>query len=1541
MKKYIKWAGAVVLIPLLLLVALCALFYFPPFQRWAVKQIVQYASNKTGMQISVERVGVAFPFGLSMEEVKVVQPAATPTEAKDTLADIGNVVADVQILPLLNKQVVIDKLAFDHATVNTHDLIASAQIKAGIGHLSIDTRYIDLNSSLADIRRATLNDATLSIALNDTVPPDTTTSQNPWKIKLGELKTHNVDFCLRMPGDTLTVNAYMGKALAKNTYIDLHEPLYTVAHLDWSDGRLYYNRTYEPKVEGLDYNHLALEAIKLEADSFSYGNAKLAIKIRSGSFREKGGTDVESLRGALSMDSLRLALPDLNLKTKAGTALSLAYDMDLNAFEDKEPGQFGVRIKGQLGKQDLITIAGNSLPKEMARKWPSKPLVAVGEIHGNLKKAVVKNLNLIIPGAIKLKANGTAQNITDPKQLKALIDLDAHSYDLGFVTSLTDKEMRKTIRLPYGIGLRGRFLAQGSRYSARFAATQGGGSLSGTANLDADRMAYTANLKAKRLPLQNFLPHMSLHAFTGKIDAQGQGTDFMSPQTHMEAMVGIDQFRYDTYCLDNTHAKLRARNGHILAHVVSDNPMIKGDFSLDALTRGKTLRGTLAGDFKRIDLRAMKLTQDTLTLSVCTHIDLASDLKDMFRVRGTMTEMTLISPAGEYRPGTMDLDVHTSRDTTRAIVQQGDFIMNLSSPDGYRQIIERNKGLIAELQKQFDSKKINKESLRNHLPSAHLYLVSGRNNIISRMLSYYGCNINNMFVDLGTSPHTGINGDAYADSLLIGGFRIDTMRLNIASDASNMTYSAQVRNGKDNPDYVFNALLDGAINERGTFAKARIYDWKDSLGVRIGLQADMEQNGVSLHLVGDKPILGYKEFAVNDSNYIFMSNDGRVRADMVLRSADGMGLQIYSDDSHLNVLQDITINTHHFNIGDVLGMIPFTPNITGVMNGDFHVVQTPTELTVSSYMNINKLTYEGNEMGNVGAEFTYMPRPDGGQYIDGILSHNGSEVGVLEGIYYPKDNGTLDASIDLERFPLELANGFIPDKLIGFKGYAEGQLTIDGTLARPDVNGEIYLDSTYMFSEPYGVEMRFANDPVIIKNSRMVFENFEMFAHNKSALNVQGFFDFSNTERMNMNIRMRADNYLLVDAKETMRSDTYGQAYVNFYGTMQGLLDNLRLRGRVEVLGTTDLKYNLKDSPLSTDNRLEGLVEFVSFEDTTKQVVNRPPLTGLDMDMSINIDEGARVICYLNADHSNYIDVVGGGEMRLRYNTVDDMRLTGRYTIGSGEMKYAMPVIPLKTFSIQENSYIQFRGDPMNPTLNLTATEETKSNVGGGSGEGRAVKFKTGVVVTKTLKDMGLEFIIDAPEDMSIHNQLQVMSKEERGKIAVTMLTTGMFLADGNTSGFTMNSALSAFLNSQINQISNKALRTLDVSVGVDNSFNDNGMLHTDYSFKFAKRFWNNRLRIVVGGRLSSGADVTYQDETFFDNVTFEYRLSPTSNKYINLFYKREDYDWLEGNVSKFGAGFMWKRKLQHFRDIFRFDKDDQLMRPALSDSIRQDTIKK
>ena len=72
MKKIFKWIGIVILVPILLFVTLAILIYIPPVQNWIVKQVTSYASEKTGMEISVEHVSLAFPLDLSIEEFKAI-----------------------------------------------------------------------------------------------------------------------------------------------------------------------------------------------------------------------------------------------------------------------------------------------------------------------------------------------------------------------------------------------------------------------------------------------------------------------------------------------------------------------------------------------------------------------------------------------------------------------------------------------------------------------------------------------------------------------------------------------------------------------------------------------------------------------------------------------------------------------------------------------------------------------------------------------------------------------------------------------------------------------------------------------------------------------------------------------------------------------------------------------------------------------------------------------------------------------------------------------------------------------------------------------------------------------------------------------------------------------------------------------------------------------------------------------------------------------------------------------------------------------------
>lgn len=1530
MKKKIKWTGIVLLAPVLLFATLAILIYIPPVQNWIVKQVTSYASEKTGMEISVSHVRLAFPLDLCIADFKVIKQNDSIPQVKDTVANVRRLIADISLLPLFRQQVEIDELAFADLQLNTSDFIHEARIKGNIGLLSVQSHGIDIGKEKLRIDEAMLKNADVTVELSDTVPPDTSKSENFWKIDVDRLAIENTGVTVHMPGDTLQVWAYMGNTSAKGGFFDLYKGLYKINKFEWNNGALKYDNRFATQAKGLDYNHISLTDIDIAIDGLSYCAPKLDMALRSCSFKEKSGITVKELSGKVALDSTQINIPSLRLNTTE-SSLAANISMDLNTFADSNPGKIKISADGSFGKQDIMLFMGG-MPADFIRQWPNYPLTIKAVATGNMKHLDITGLNVNLPTAFRLTAKGFAGNMTDTGKLRADIDLDATAYNINFLTALAPDAIG-SVRIPSGIGVKGNITANGNNsYSAELTAKEGSGVVKAKGKFNADVMQYEADVKAANLHIQHFLPQNGMHDFTGYIYIKGAGTDFTSSATRLEADAEIEKFRFGTYNLDNIKANARVERGVAHAYINSDNQLVKGIISLDALVNPKKLQATVFADLHHANLRGLDITKSPMSIALCGHIDLLSDMKKLYSIQGTVGDLTVRDSMRVFRPDEIRMNVFTSVDTTYAYVNCGDFNLKLNARGGYEALINKSAGISNEFIKQLKNKNIEHKALIALLPAAKINLATGKDNPFSRLLAYFGYKFKDAAIDMSSCPHEGLNGNMQITELNADSMRLDTIRLVIKSDSAKCNYYGQIRNGRNNPQYVFNTLFDGYIKEKGAGINVKYYDADNRLGIRLGAKATLETNGIRIHMLTDEPVLGYKKFDVNEDNYIFMGRDRRISAKLNLIAEDKTGVQIYTNDENTEALQDLTVSLNRFDLDKIMSVLPYMPRITGMMNGDFHMIQTTDRLSVSSTLSVDNMTYEGCPMGDIATEFVYMPKEDGSHYVDGMLMNNGKEVGSIVGTYSSENDGYLDAKIEMEHLALSLANGFIPDRIIGFKGYADGAVEIKGALNKPQVNGEVYLDSSYLVSVPYGVELRFSDDPVRIVGSRLLLENFEMFSYNNNPLNLYGDIDFSDLGNMKMNLRMRAQNYQIINSKEKANSIAFGKAFVDFFGMISGPMSNLKMRGKLDVLGTTDMSYVLRDSPLSNDNRLEELVKFTNFNDTVQSVVDRPTLSGFDVDMTIGVAQGAHIICYINADQSNYADLTGGGNLRLQYNPTDNIMLTGRYTLNNGEMKYSLPVIPLKTFTIKDGSYIEFTGDPMNPRLNITATERTKASVSKDGGQGRTVEFDSGVIITRTLADMGLEFTIDAPEDMSLHNELAAMSVEQRGKLAVTMLTTGMYLADGNTGRFSMNNALSSFLEGEINQITGNALRTLDLSVGLDNTTDAVGNMHTDYSFKFAKRFWNNRLKIVIGGKVSTGAEVMNQNSSFFDNVVFEYRLDNTANKYVKLFYDNNAYDWLEGSTREYGAGFIWRRSLQHFKDIIKFKKEKE-HNPAIKDT--------
>lgn len=1522
-KRLIQLATAIIVSPLILILLLAVALYLPPVQRWAVNLASDYASEQTGMDITVGKVRLAFPLDVAIEDVKCLkQNDSLP--CKDTIMLLNKAVIDVQILPLFSNEVKINSMEILGAKLNTSNFISEARIKGNIGRLAIENGkpVVLLNWENYGIMLASaiVDDAQLNIELSDTVPEDTTKSENLWHIYAKDLRVTNSDFLLHMPGDTLQFGASIGELTAKEGNFDLKQGKYEITSIIAKDNKLTYDNNYEVFVpNGFDANHIQLNNLRFRIDSLYYCEPDLHLLVKELSFKEKSGLELKSLVADIVLDSTQVKF-DGTAATPTST-LTTKLQMDLNAFDEQSPGQVQAIVDASIGKADLMLAMGE-MPQAFRNSWPAYPLSVKGEIMGNLKEIIIPDLSVDIPTAFSLTASGNAKGFMDiinnpySNNFSARLHTNLKTYNLAFIKGLLDRNTAKQISIPSMTAVAD-IAIDGPIYDFNIKAAESKGTLTAKARLNATTNEYNANIKADKLQLNHFVRGMGLGGFSGSIKATGRGFDYTRKDMHLNATANISNFRYGKYNLNNIRAKANINKGIANVNINANNKLLKGNIGLSALLHSKIIKTTVTTELNNVDLYNLYLVDVPLRFSLCSHLDVETDLDKYYKVNGLVSDINITDSTGTHHLDDIVMDVFTRRDTTAANIYCGDFETRLRAQGGYEWLLGCSDRLIKVIDKQMAARTIDQAELRTVFPRMNLYLRCGQDNPIHNSMQYIGIGFHEIYANINTSREDGINGDMHLYGLNTQGYQIDTISLALSSsnEPLDISYKAHIQNVKPN-DYVFDIFLDGNVLEHGVSVNGAFYDQDNALGLKLGAEATMVEDGIHFHLTPNHPVIAYENFTLNDSNFVLLGKNNRIYADIKMKAADGTGLQIYSTEDDDDALQDLTLSLNHLNIGKLLATIPYAPKVEGLLDGDYHFIQDEDEnFSISCDMTVHNMKYEGCHIGNIGTQMVYMPKDDGSHYVDGHILMDDNEVASITGAY----NFTTDAvnaKLEFMRFPMDIVNGFIPNQIIGFEGFAEGELSVNGTTTRPDVNGELFLESASLISVPYGIKMHFDDDPIRIINSQILFENFQMYSSNNEPLIAQGNLDFNDTDHMKLNLRIKAENFQLINAKETRKSEAYGKAFVNFYCFINGELDKLKVRGKLDVLPSTDLFYILKDSPLTTDNRLKELVTFTDFSSGEQITITRPTIEGINVDLSIAVNEGAHVKCWLNTDHSNYLDLIGGGDLRLRYQN-EQINLTGRYTITEGEMKYSLPIIPLKTFTIAPDSYIEFFGDMMNPRLNITATERTKSSCNI-NGVNRLVTFDCGVVITKTLNDMGLQFIIDAPEEQTISDQLAMMSTEERGKIAVTMLTTGMYLADGNTSNFSMNSALNSFLQAEINQIAGNALKTLDLSFGMDNSTEEDGTIHTDYTFKFAKRFWNNRLAISVGGKISTGPDVSGQNKSFFDNVEVQYRFSNTSNQYMNLFYKRSVYDYLEGYVGQYGAGYMYKKKLQHLSDLFK-----------------------
>ena len=1536
-KRWVRRALWVVASPFILFFVLAVLLYIPPIQNWVAQRVTAMLSESTGMQIRLRQVRLAFPLDLTLHDLSVCQNEA------DTILAARRVRLDVRLLPLLQGRADVDGLTLDQVQVDTRSMVSNTEIIGTIGHMEASAHGIAWADGEVHLDHALLDRASLYVALSDTAreeAPDTTAAM-PWHIVADDIRLRHTALALSMPGDSMRVGADITQATLRGGDFHTGTGRYAVGKIDVDGRALTYATRHDTLSapsslpneafrrsrqwlwadyavpEGLSADYLALTGLRMTVDSLVTDADGLSLRLSQLAFAAHGGLRVTGAEGSVRMDSRGIRVPQLTLRLPEST-LTARADIPYAALDSAARGTMDVRLSSAIRRSDLAALlTGYVTPDDLAA-LPDDGMTLGVRVTGNMAHLAIEEGTLAVPRCLTLTVGGSGTDLMDDARRTLDLRLEANVADGTRLTRLAG--MEGTVSVPSASRLKGRLTARATAYAADLMLSAAGGSMTTRLKADTQTEQYAATATARALPLGRLLPGSGLSPFSGSVKVAGRGFDPTALASRLMAEADIERLAAGQAVLDGIQIKAESAGGKARADFSADNAFAKGRGSLTA-SWGRLSEATLTADIDEVRLSDLMATKDTLGIGMTATMQVMADARSRtLKMHGAMRNIRFLTPRKSIMARDLTMDFATSADTTTARVTAGDLALTMGAEGRLTQISDGLGALTAALAAQMEQRTIDLQDLRATLPVMQVDMTAGQDNPLSKILRFKGLGYETAMLRLRTSPAEGLSGEARVGKMEQGALLIDTINARLSQDTTGINLTGEFHSyTKHNPNK-FRAVINAFVHQAAAGVHLDFFDARGRKGIDLGVKATAAEDGLQVSVFPETPVIAYRNFRINGDNYVFLGREHEVRADIDLLADDGTAMSLLGEPT--DSINDLTLSMLNVNLSELSDVLPVMPRLGGMLSGDIHITAGRFEpsLSAAALVQTRALEFEGALLGDLGVEAFYLPMADSAHYAHAYISAGDREVMQCEGTY---SNDRFAGEAHIDGLPLQMANGFLVGTDFLLDGYAKGDLSLrqedDGML----IDGALAFDSAHVLSDVYGINLAMDTTTLVMADSRLLFDRFGLRSNGRgNPLEITGSLDLSQMDNMRMSLLMKAKNFELVNTRRKMSSLLYGKVYADFVGQLEGSADAVTVKGKMDILDRTDMTYILKDSPLTVDDRLADLVRFVDLTDTARVEMDEAvAVGGFNMVLGISISDAARFCCNLSEDGTNYVNLEGGGNLTMRITEQGDFRLTGRLTAESGKMKYSLPVIPLKTFDIVPGSYVEFTGDAANPTLNIAAKERVKTTITENDVP-RAVAFDVGVAITQPLDRMGLEFTIEAPEDLTMQNQLAAMSADQRSKTAVAMLATGMFMTDdmltGGT-GFKAGNALNAFLQSEIQNIAGNALRTFDLSVGMETGTSKTGTETTDYSFRFAKRFWNDRISVIIGGKVSTGEDADNSAASFIDNIAVEYRLDRSATRYVKVFYDRSTQDPLEGQLTQTGAGLVLRRKTDKLGELFLF----------------------
>ena len=133
-------------------------------------------------------------------------------------------------------------------------------------------------------------------------------------------------------------------------------------------------------------------------------------------------------------------------------------------------------------------------------------------------------------------------------------------------------------------------------------------------------------------------------------------------------------------------------------------------------------------------------------------------------------------------------------------------------------------------------------------------------------------------------------------------------------------------------------------------------------------------------------------------------------------------------------MQNMNVELSRFRLSELSKVMPYLPRLTGLFSAEAQYIQTENSLQVSAEANVQKLTYEGQPVGDVGLGVTWLPGEGNTHYLSSYFLYNNQDVLRADGTLVQQgEKNVMDISANITRLPLAIATPLSPTRWRRFK----------------------------------------------------------------------------------------------------------------------------------------------------------------------------------------------------------------------------------------------------------------------------------------------------------------------------------------------------------------------------------------------------------------------------------------------------------------------------------------------------------------------------